>query len=68
MTAKALHGDAQRCLAAGMDEYIPKPVVASHLEAVLTRWSARAEPGVPDDAVDGNTLAALRDLQGRRTP
>jgi HPt (histidine-containing phosphotransfer) domain-containing protein len=68
MTANALQGDAEKCLAAGMDDYIPKPVTVPHLEAVLTRWSAQAEPGPPDEAVDVRTLAALRDLQGEGQP
>jgi PAS domain S-box-containing protein len=68
MTANALQGDAEKCLAAGMDDYIAKPVVASHLEAVLTRWGVQAEPSVPGEAVDENTLTALRDPQGEGQP
>jgi CheY-like chemotaxis protein len=68
MTANALQGDAEKCLAAGMDDYIPKPVTVPQLEAVLTRWRAQAEPGLPEEAVDASTLAALRDLQGEGQP
>ena len=45
MTAGALAGDEERCLAAGMDAYLPKPINSSQLEAVLTRWVV-AEPSV----------------------
>jgi CheY-like chemotaxis protein len=36
MTAHAMKGDGQRCLAAGMDAYLAKPVKRKTLEAVLT--------------------------------
>jgi len=38
MTAKAIQGDRQRCLEAGMDDYISKPVRLEDLEAALARW------------------------------
>ena len=38
MTAYALSGDEQKCLQAGMDDYIPKPVDIDVLTAKLKRW------------------------------
>lgn len=57
MTAHAMEGDRERCISAGMDDYISKPVDAKKLQAVLTKWlnpSERPEPILPmiDDEMD----------------
>jgi CheY-like chemotaxis protein len=43
MTAHALEGARARCLDAGMDEYVVKPVTLQTLGAVLERWSVLAK-------------------------
>jgi light-regulated signal transduction histidine kinase (bacteriophytochrome)/ActR/RegA family two-component response regulator len=47
VTANALPEDRQRCLDAGMDDYLPKPIKFSDLWEVLRKWDCLpAEPGL----------------------
>jgi CheY-like chemotaxis protein/HPt (histidine-containing phosphotransfer) domain-containing protein len=38
VTAHAITGDRERCITAGMDDYLSKPFVQDQLQAVLLRW------------------------------
>ncbi|HET7434852.1 MAG TPA: response regulator [Thermoanaerobaculia bacterium] len=59
LTANALQGDRERCVAAGMDDYLSKPTAQSDLLRVLARWVGVTN----DDAVlNEETLDGLRAL------
>jgi CheY-like chemotaxis protein len=51
MTALAMSGDIERCLAAGMDDYVSKPIRRHELVATLQRWIAAAEEGDAPEAL-----------------
>jgi CheY-like chemotaxis protein/HPt (histidine-containing phosphotransfer) domain-containing protein len=56
MTAHAMKGDKERCLAAGMDGYVSKPIRARELFAALERLAAPAAPPPAPEPAPGPAL------------
>ncbi|MEQ1655866.1 MAG: PAS domain S-box protein [Nitrospira sp.] len=54
MTANVMQGDRERCLQAGMDDYVSKPITSDSLAAVFERWR---RPAVPLSTLDVRIIA-----------
>jgi CheY-like chemotaxis protein/HPt (histidine-containing phosphotransfer) domain-containing protein len=69
MTANSLEGDREKCLAAGMDDYVSKPVKPEHLQAALHRFTSlrppqRQRPAEGEAGVISlNALAGFREME-----
>ena len=48
MTANVMQGDREKCLDAGMDDYVSKPINRKDVKTALERWcKAAADPNAP---------------------
>lgn len=71
MTAHAMQGDRDRCLMAGMDDYIAKPIKPVELYGVIDRVAGGSDDEAPEEAgresvIDFGADTSVADLQATR--
>jgi CheY-like chemotaxis protein len=66
LTASAMKGDRERCMEAGMDDYLSKPFTQATLQDIVCRWVAAGNRPIREATVnpDSGAVPEVKDLRG----
>jgi CheY-like chemotaxis protein/HPt (histidine-containing phosphotransfer) domain-containing protein len=72
MTANALPADRQRCIDAGMDDYIAKPILPTAVQALIERWAPHSDvaggESLDPTLIERAVISELADLDEPGSP